>query len=525
MITGISLLLVALATYWFGFKEGFFSGVVHLVCVIVAGALAFAFWEPLAHTLLGVPAMKEWAWGLSLLLLFTVLLLLLRIATNLLIPDRQNFPHVVDIVGGGATGLATGILTAGIGLIGVGFLPLGDLGGGFVRLQSKAGQPGVKSQVPIPAALTQSFYSGLSQGAFAPLTSREGMATAYPALAKQAWGLQRDTADRGRIELSAAPGDLTVGTPYLGTFPGAPGSGDAVVVPIKVNKEGFHRGATFVLSAAQTHLVGSGPTPAVAFPKGWREGGKNYLFDGLTNYATNIPGEQDISLLLVFDGGDLKGQTPKHLMYKGLRIPLSTVTTDLAELPMDGGGGARASYDTDAVRIPSSYIRVDATLGVIINKNSLPADMDVQNGAITLADGLDIPAKISGTVNKSLRVDKLYQLPGTKLVKLDVSRGKSPVNIWDDLRAQAGEDAPVVLVDADGNTFTPVGWLHTQSSNGMINVKLDPRTGVPTVGAVPMLSSAGKDNLDLLYSIPEGRKIVAIKIGELTVGTVDLDVK
>ena len=65
----------ALATYWFGFKEGFFSGVVHLACVITAGALAFAFWEPLAHVLLGVPAMKEWAWGVSLLLLFSLLLL------------------------------------------------------------------------------------------------------------------------------------------------------------------------------------------------------------------------------------------------------------------------------------------------------------------------------------------------------------------------------------------------------------------------------------------------------------------
>jgi len=42
---------------------------------------------------------------------------------------------------------------------------------------------------------------------------------------------------------------------------------------------------------------------------------------------------------------------------------------------------------------------------------------------------------------------------------------------------------------------------------------------------LPMLSSAGKDGLDLLFSIPEGRRIVAIKLGELTVGTVDLEVK
>ncbi len=523
MIFAASIILVALATYWFGFKEGFFSGTVHLACVVVAGALAFAFWEPLAHVLLGMSAFREWAWGLSLLGLFTLLLLGLRIATNLLIPDRQNYPHAVDVAGGLVTGLGTGLLTAGIGLIGVGFLPLGDLGGGYVRLQSKAGQPGVKSQVPFPATITEAFYGALSRGAFAPMTNRDGLATAYPSLARQAWGLQRDTADKGRVELAAAPSDLTVGTPYIGSFPGGEAA-EYIVVPISVNKEGFHRGATYVLSASQTHVVGDADAPKVAFPKGWYEGGKLYLFDGMTNYATNVPGEQSIDLMLIFDRSDLDTQNPGSLMYKGLRLPLAAASQDMADLPM-GGSGSRVAYDANAPRIPGSYIRADPNLGVIINKNSLPAGMEVQSGAITEADGLDIPSKVSGTVNKSLRVDRLYQLPGTKLVKLDVSRGKSPVDIWGDARREAGEDAELVLVDSQGNTFTPVGWLHRQASSGFINVKLDPRTGVATVGKAPMLSSAGKDNLDLLFSIPIGRTIVAVKLGDITIGTVDLAIE
>jgi hypothetical protein len=522
MTLAASIILVALATYWFGFKEGFFSGVVHLVCVIVAGALSLAFWEPLAHILLGITAFREWAWGLSLLSLFCLLLLLLRVATNLLIPDRQNYPHAVDVAGGLATGLGTGILTAGIGLIGIGFLPVGDLGGGFVRLQSKAGQPGVKNQVPFPATLTESFYAMLSRGSFAPLSSPQGLATGYPSLAKQAWGLHRDTADKGRVELAAAPDDLTVGTPYVGSFPGA-ANADYVVVPVSVNKEGFHQGATYVLSASQAHLVGDGSTPATAFPKGWYEGGKLYLFDGLTNYAANVPGEQKIDLMLLFDRTDLGTQNAKSLMYKGLRIPLATASQDLADLPI-GGSNARVAFDSSAMAIPNAFLRADSSLGVTINKNSLPAGMDVQDGAITAADGFDIPSKATGVVNRSLRVDSLYQLPGTKLVKLDVSRGKSPVDIWGDARRQAGESAPLVLVDADGNSFTPIGWLHMQASNGLINVKLDARTGVPDIATVPMLSSAGKDTLDLIFSIPIGRKIVAVKLGDVTIGTASLDI-
>ena len=73
IINALAVLFCLLAIYWFAFKEGFFSGVVHLACVLVSGALAFAFWEPLAVAMLG-SGMREWAWGLSLLALFSVFL-------------------------------------------------------------------------------------------------------------------------------------------------------------------------------------------------------------------------------------------------------------------------------------------------------------------------------------------------------------------------------------------------------------------------------------------------------------------
>ena len=113
MTIAASIIFILLATYWFGFKEGFFSGLIHLACVIVAGAVAFAFWEPLAVAMLGSSSTREWAWGVSLLAIFCFALFLLRLAGNLLIPDKLNFPHIVDIVGGGATGAAAGLLTAG----------------------------------------------------------------------------------------------------------------------------------------------------------------------------------------------------------------------------------------------------------------------------------------------------------------------------------------------------------------------------------------------------------------------------
>ena len=93
MILAATIVFIVLATYWFGFKEGFFSAVVHLTCVIVAGALAFAFWEPLAHVMLGT-GMREWAWGVSLLLIFCLLLFILRLVCNLVVPDKHGPPDV-----------------------------------------------------------------------------------------------------------------------------------------------------------------------------------------------------------------------------------------------------------------------------------------------------------------------------------------------------------------------------------------------------------------------------------------------
>lgn len=517
MTLAISILIVLLATYWFGFKEGFFSGLVHLACVIAAGAMAFAFWEPLAHIMLG-GAMKEYAWGVSLLTIFCLSLFIFRLGGNLLIPERLNFPHLADIIGGSTTGFASGVLTAGIGLIGLGFLPVGTLGGGFVRTQSNAAQPATKSSISPVVLATEAFYDNLSVGAFAPLTNRGNLATSYPALSKQAWGLQRDTVKSGRIELAASPDDLTVGTPYVGAYPGS--DEVTVVLPLTVDREGFHRGSNFVLSASQAHLVGSGSSPAVVFPTGWREGGLNYVFDGMTNYATNVPGEQKVSFLLSFPSSGLKGQAPSALMFKGLRIPLAAASDDLAVL--DLGDGAKATFDPSARSIPASYVKLDSRLGVILNRNSMASGMQAQKNTITFSPGADVPSRTKGSVNKSLRVDKLYQLPGTKIVKLDVSRGKSPIDIWGDVRTKAGNTAPLMLVDDRGNTYLPIGWLHVQASDNLLNVKLDARRGVPTLADLPQLSSAGRDDLDVLFSIPLGRRIVAIMVGGETVGVTNV---
>ncbi|RPG19380.1 MAG: CvpA family protein [Phycisphaera sp. TMED9] len=523
LINALAVVFALLCVYWFAFKEGFFSSVVHLLCVIVAGALTFAFWEPLALAMLDSSGAREWAWGVSFLALFSIFLFILRLSANFAIPEKINFPNLVDMLGGGVTGACTGVLTVGMLMLGVGFLPVGDLGGvGFRR--DGSGQPTTRGTVVPFAAMTERFYAGLSKGAFAPMTNSGNLAASYPEIARQAWALQRDTDERGRIELTAAPSDLTVGTPYKGAF-GKSGE-EFYVVPVKVSKSGFHRGASFVLSASQARLVGAASgkqTAKSVFPTQWREGGKVYPFDGQTNYATNLPGAQEVALQLAFPAGKLEGQTPSFLLFKGLRVPLGPASDDVAVLGSGGNGGG-AIYDKNAPFVPAPYVETGTQLGVLFNKNDAPSGMEISDGAVTFADGVDVPSYTQGNPSRSLRVERVYELPGTKVVRVDVSRGKSPIDIWGDVRNTAGEDAKLVIVDSDGNTYDAIGWLHKKTSDRLMHIKVDDRNGVDSIGAVPMLSSAGKDSLVLLFRVPKGRDVKAIMLGDKTIATTNLKI-
>ena len=203
--------------------------------------------------------------------------------------------------------------------------------------------------------------------------------------------------------------------------------------------------------------------------------------------------------------------------------PLGPVSSDVAVL-QDAGGGNAAIYDKTVASVPKPYVEMGNQLGVLFNKNDAPSGMEISKGAITFSDGVDVKAN-SGRTNRSLRVERLYEIPGTKLVRVDVSRGISPIDIWGDVRNSAGKDAKLFLVDANANTYEAIGWLHRKTSDRRMNIKIDDRNGVDSIGDVPLLSSASKDSLVLLFRVPIGRDVKAIMLGDKTIATVNLEIK
>lgn len=132
MIMNIAALVLFLGLTWIWMNRGFLNSMLHMVCTIAAGAVAFAFWEPLAHLLIGMRPERGFltmtayiAWGAALLLPFGVSLLVFRFIADSVVKNNVKPMPIVDYIGGGICGAVSGAITVGMLVIGIGFMPLG----------------------------------------------------------------------------------------------------------------------------------------------------------------------------------------------------------------------------------------------------------------------------------------------------------------------------------------------------------------------------------------------------------------
>lgn len=209
-ITNIVIIVFLLAMVYMGTVQGLFSSFLHLLVVIAAGTIAYAVWEPLTVKLL-LKYTPLFAWTLGLLVPFGLILLILRMVSDKLIPLNAQFAGVVELVGSIVCGGLSGILTAGIVIIGVGFLPISpDLAGYQPYSIGASGaiqETDSKLWVPVNK-YANNFFAGLSRGAFA---TRTPLAEYKPDLDVQ-MSLNRVRPEN--ISTIASPDAVSVGAVY-----------------------------------------------------------------------------------------------------------------------------------------------------------------------------------------------------------------------------------------------------------------------------------------------------------------------
>lgn len=198
MLLNIIVILFLLAmAYWWS-TQGLFSAMLHLVMVIVAGAMALAMWEPIVFLMLRLPEvvlenLRYYVWGLGLLLPFLVLLGLLRTLGDKMIRGNVHIHGTVSQIGGGVCGIASGILTAGITIIALNFLGGAPPLAGY-QPYAVSHSTGQIEPNPDGGGLllkvdhwTAGFFSRLSRAGFGDgWFNRTPLATHRPNLAKEA---------------------------------------------------------------------------------------------------------------------------------------------------------------------------------------------------------------------------------------------------------------------------------------------------------------------------------------------------
>jgi hypothetical protein len=548
----ILIALVALIAYWW-VNQGLFSAVLHFACVVVAGALAFAVWEPLAVLMLQRNFLVPYAWGIALLAPFALFLFLTRLACDKLVPDNLNFPQWAHYAFGGIFGIASGVLTMGMVLIGGGFVQSAkDVMGfeGVIRTVNSRGQPDTNHQslwVPMHT-ITERFYATLSAGALAPEFG-PSMGRVYPGIADVAFGMHRDSFASGKARTSIQPNGVSLRRFfYSSSYKNPNGPPGAWIVELEFGMPGTDSGGVFSISASQIRLIervpaGENRMARAAHPVEWSQpndvgtGLSIHPFDDVTSYATNVPGQQSTRIFFAFPadrlGGAQLNNPPAYVQVKGLRIALTTPPEQRdfedpeIRLVMRGSDAALATDvpltdDTKKMIRPSDLVS-DYT--IFPGMGAVGTLGSIEHSQNYLTFGKDTFPKGGRAASPTNRVKGIYSAEGTSVLRLNISRGDSSIDVWNarsEFRKEAGEGAPLLLVDSEGATYAPVGYFW--ETNDSVEISL-PREGIQTIGEFPFQPSGGNHRLMALYRITVGRKIVSVRLGTIVLANCDFTVE
>jgi uncharacterized membrane protein required for colicin V production len=137
MITILTVIVILIVGYA-QMREGLFTAFCMLVNIILAGVVAFGFFEPFADKMepsLAGGFMAGFEDFLALLILFAVTLIVLRVITNKLAPEMLAFDGNVQY-GGALLGLVSGYLLSGFLICAMETLPWHE---NFLDFQPRTG--------------------------------------------------------------------------------------------------------------------------------------------------------------------------------------------------------------------------------------------------------------------------------------------------------------------------------------------------------------------------------------------------
>lgn len=540
LIVGIALLIA----YWWA-NQGAFSAFLHLACVVAAMAMSFALWEVVAARLFAT-GLQDYALGISLLGLFAVFLFIFRLAADRLVPANLNFRPGVNYLAGGLFGGLAGVATVGMVLLGAGYMQgttdlLGY--GGWQRSTQSPGRPAAWAGQPlwVPAhEWVAAGFGHLSSTSLAPEFASVSLRNRRPHIDRESFGELRDSF-QGRSKVGIDPAQVTL----LGAIsssraplPQKLGGTQAVLaVGVKFDKGAFDKGERFTLSPSQVRLIADTPprtTAPTVHPFAWTadvRGGVRgaFPFDDKNFHATNVPGQQSVTVWLLFKESELRGYKARFISIKGVRFRLPAVNevqpTEVIARVLGSEAMKPPQFDPRLPTLAGNTVRIHRGIDPVqASYNELQGMKETDRW---LTEGrATFPSASRRRISRDLVLQGIFEPEGTRVIRLDVSRNRSQLNIWDSLeRRQVGDGVPVTLVDEVGQTYAPIGFLWVRNTDGQVEILVDPVRGVPRLAEIPAMSASGNDELYLIYRVTIGSTVKAVRLGEVQVANADLAVQ
>ncbi|MEM8834518.1 MAG: hypothetical protein AAGD00_01735 [Planctomycetota bacterium] len=569
----VVLILVITAFAWSSKARGYglFSGLLMLLCVLCAGGIAFALWEPASVALAdnSNSILRDLSWGIGLLGPFAIALLVLRLAVDQTVKANLEFGDAANLVGGGLFGLAAGVITSGMVVLGLSHMrfPPALLGHAAAVEENDGTASFANLWVPVDA-LTVSLYESLSRNGFAsgtPLAERRPDAHVAAAMNRLSFNdtafvtLPPDSFEViGRYEIPGSRNELLAdnnsevvqNVEYL--HGDAPATGKIVGLVTRLNagaKEGS--GGNIITTPGQVRLVadtpngprGFHPIAAVAPPEAGSVALFRFRFDSDKLYVADTGGGSDI--VFAYEFYLPENATPTDLIIKNLREPLTgsgspeaiafddvedrddrifdrtifepfgiTVAGALDSIDVEeartiqtrDAGGNRAIGIIAGDRFPTTWtLSKERARGIF----DIDEDNAVVEGEATF--GTDWLAERG--LGRNLRVERIASGRNTSVLWIELVN-EDRRSVFGRAVESADRFQRPVIIDENGTTYSAIGFLAV-SGDSDFTLRITPDRPVRALSEIPTVSASKRDqSLWLIFRPTANTRISAFRLGE-----------
>lgn len=582
MILNLIVIVFVLGIGYAWMIRGVFNALLHLISGIIAGAIAFAFWETLAVMLVEASPERGFfsflegiAWGVALVVPFVVLFILMRVLTDKLVPNNIRNSMIIDYVGGGICGVATGVLCAGVLVLGLGSMRLSTDFLGYQPIAystDRALGDGTlvrtdKLWIPVDKLTTLAF----GQLSIGTMSSNEPLAKWYPELELVGMA-SRVSPGNGSGRNAINPDDFKIKSTYtVGNTNGSDtlkpllvdSRDDRPQKYIDVNseevtngylagyviefqpgaKERGKKGGQLVVSNGQYRLLvedDSGSTRSV-FPiatiseSSQPDQYGRWRFDSKDVFITSVGGKSRVTM--AFEFVIPQGYSPIAFYAKNMRVntdslPKAVEYTDPAQRDefvlsgaiLKGESVTNRKLDTTNMvvydpSVRNALIRRSIALGQMMSSQIAKRGLTLDDtNKIVDGEGIwlmtEVGRRNSPTV-RELRVEKYAVARGQALLRVYVGPD-SELGLFTDASRDAPLDQPILLIDENGNEYEAVGFEYTDAEN--FHARLTRGSTLGGLEDTPSMSRSREDqDLVLLFVVTHGVKITHYAIGDVAV--------